>query len=147
MLGGLARLPGLLVPLVALATLAAGCGGSHASVSSTVSSSTAPRTTTTSSCRAADRARALARIRADLAALRRAAAEPTRDTLAGGPAVNRATDRFLLDVNTAPLDNLVRNRLIDHAAAALVGSCEQCFQALEASRPIPAIAQGDAGCR
>ena len=32
-----------------------------------------------------------------------------------------------------------KNRMIDHAAAALVGSCEQCFQALEAERPIPEI--------
>jgi hypothetical protein len=36
----------------------------------------------------------------------------------------------------------VKNRFIDHAAAALVGSCELCFQALEASRPIPSIGHG-----
>ena len=58
--------------------------------------------------------------------------------------MNAATDRFLHDVDVAPLDNLVRNRLIDHAAAVLVGTCEQCFQALEAERPIPSI-RGHAG--
>jgi hypothetical protein len=36
--------------------------------------------------------------------------------------------------------------MIDHAAALLHGSCEQCFQALEAERPIVNIAHGDLGC-
>ena len=41
-----------------------------------------------------------------------------------------------------------KNRMIDHAAAALVGSCEQCFQALEAEQPIPGIKEHGrgAGC-
>jgi hypothetical protein len=126
-----------------LGLAASGCGGgSHGS---TAAATTARAHAGGSACRPAAKARALAKIDADLAALRRAAAKPSRNTLAGGPAVNRATDRFLLDVGTAPLSNIVRNRLIDHAAAALVGSCQQCFQALEASRPIPAIAQGDRG--
>jgi hypothetical protein len=124
-----------LLPLLLAAALT-GCGGSHAA-----------GTTSTAACVQRAQARALSRLRADLAALREAAAKPATNTLDGGPAVNRATDRFLLDVSTAPVDNLVRNRMIDHAAAALVGSCEQCFQALEAARPIPAIAQGDTGCR
>jgi hypothetical protein len=122
------------------AALLAGCGSGQAHTGSSSSSiRAAPK------CDSRARARALAKLRADLSALRRAAARPAENTLAGSPAVNRATDRFLLDVDTAPLDNLVRNRLIDHAAAALVGSCEQCFQALEAARPIPAIAQGERG--
>jgi hypothetical protein len=58
---------------------------------------------------------------------------------------SRLTDRFLEDVDAAPIDNLTRNRMIDHAAAAVSALCPQCFQALEADRPIPAIAQGDAG--
>ncbi|MHB8471119.1 MAG: hypothetical protein ACYDCH_15400 [Gaiellaceae bacterium] len=52
----------------------------------------------------------------------------------------RATDAFLHDVFVAPIDDVTRNRLIDHAAAALVGTCEQCLQALEANRPIVAMA-------
>jgi hypothetical protein len=93
--------------------------------------------------------RALARLDADLAALKKAAALPTKDPLHGNRAVNRATDRFLLHVLTAPIDNLVRNRMIDHAAALLHGSCEQCFQALEAERPIVGIAHTHTGvaCR
>ena len=66
----------------------------------------------------------------------------TSDTLRGNAAVNAATDRFLLDVAKGKVDLLVKNRFIDHAAAALVGSCELCFQALEASRPIPSIGHG-----
>lgn len=92
-------------------------------------------------CRRAS-ARWRARLRRDVAAIRRAARLETRDTLKGNAAVNAATDRFLLDVAKAPVDLLVKNRFIDHAAGALVGSCEQCFQALEASRPIPSIGHG-----
>jgi hypothetical protein len=77
--------------------------------------------------------RAIAKLNADIAALRRA------KSIA---ATNRATDRFLLDVATAPITNLKRNRMIDHAIGALGGTCEQCFQALEAARPIPNIRTG-----
>ena len=83
--------------------------------------------------------KALRRIDADVAALKRASRLPTRSTLRGNAAINRATDAFLRDVELAPISNLQRNRLIDHAAAALVGSCEQCFQALEAGRPIVTV--------
>ncbi|MDX6472665.1 MAG: hypothetical protein QOK22_1481 [Gaiellaceae bacterium] len=97
-------------------------------------------------CRSPKQAQALVRLNADLAAIRTAAALPVTDALKGGPEINRATDRFLHDVQTAPVGNLQRNRFIDHAAALLLGSCSQCFQALEAARPIPGIAHGDLGC-
>ena len=116
--------------LLGSVALLAGCGGGGG----------------TRACTSPERARALQRLDADLAAIGRAAALPVHDALKGGPAVNRATDRFLLDVATAPIDNLQRNRLIDHAAAALAGSCAQCFQALEAQRPLVSIAHGDLGC-
>jgi hypothetical protein len=86
--------------------------------------------------------RAQTRLDRDLASVRTAAARPSRDTLKGNPAVNAALDRFLLDLARAPLNLKVKNRMIDHAAAAVIATCEQCFQALEASRPIPAIAHG-----
>ena len=82
---------------------------------------------------------------ADIAALRSAAKLPTKNRLLGNHAINVATDRFLRDVALAPIGNLARNRLIDHAMAALVGNCQQCFQALEAERPIPAIAHAHTG--
>jgi hypothetical protein len=118
------------VPVILCAFLLAGCGGSGAK----------------KACTSPKERQALTRLAADLAAIKRAAAQPVSDPLKGGPAINRATDRFLLHVETAPIDNLQRNRLIDHAAAQLLGSCEQCFQALEAERPIVNIAHGDLGC-
>jgi hypothetical protein len=90
----------------------------------------------TASCTSPKAARALAKLRADTAAIRAAANLPVKDTLKGNAAVSHATDTFLLDEELAPIDNLTRNREIDLAAAALVGSCVQCFQALEADRPI-----------
>jgi hypothetical protein len=116
--------------LVLCACLLAGCGGGGAM----------------QACRSPNEQRALTRLQADLTALERAAALPAPNPLKGNAAVNRATDRFLLHVQTAPIDNLKRNRMIDHAAALLHGSCEQCFQALEAQRPIVSIAHGDLGC-
>ncbi|HUJ91519.1 MAG TPA: hypothetical protein VLW05_02390 [Gaiellaceae bacterium] len=117
--------------LVVCALLLAGCGSSGGAAAA-------------KPCVSPGAARALKRLAADTAAIRAAARLPTKNVLDGNAAVSRATDRFLLDVETAPLDNLTRNRLIDHAAAALVGSCEQCFQALEAERPIVTIAhKGD----
>jgi hypothetical protein len=119
-----------------LSLVAAGCGGSSKHEAATASK---PATTASAKCPREVTARWTARLRRDVAAIRRAASLKTSDTLKGNPQINAATDRFLLDVNTAPVDLLVKNRFIDHAAAALVGSCQQCFQALEAGRPIPAI--------
>ena len=121
--------------------LLAGCGGSAAPKTAPKTAGTTPKA---KACPGTQRA--LVKIRADIAALRAAAKLPTKDTLIGNHAINVATDRFLNDVALAPLGNLQRNRLIDHAMSALVGNCEQCFQALEAERPIPAIRAGDAKC-
>jgi Mg-chelatase subunit ChlI len=103
---------------------------------------TQPKTQTKTATRAQkkqcrNQAAALAKIQRDTAALRRAKTEAAMSTL---------TDRFLLHVATAPISNLQRNRLIDHAAAAVAVTCPQCFQALEAARPIPAIRAGQISC-
>lgn len=74
--------------------------------------------------------RALTRLQHDIASIKNATTSA---------AANRGTDRFMNDVFTLPIDNLTRNREIDHAAAALAGRCPQCFQALEANRPIVTI--------
>jgi hypothetical protein len=74
--------------------------------------------------------------------LRRAAAIPTKNTLLGNTAINRATDRFLNDGDLAHITNLKRNRMIDHAAGTLASTCAQCFQALEAARPLANIRSG-----
>jgi hypothetical protein len=52
---------------------------------------------------------------------------------------SRLTDRFLVDVEKAPIDNIARNRLYDHAAAAVAGLCHSCFEALESDRPVVTI--------
>jgi hypothetical protein len=106
----------------------------------------APTTTAAAPATCADVKAALAKIDRDLAAVRRAAKLPTKNTLDGNHAINVAIDRFLDDISLAPISNIQRNRLIDRAAAAVTGVCEQCFQALEANRPIPAIRMGDTRC-
>jgi outer membrane murein-binding lipoprotein Lpp len=114
---------GLLIAACAAPLLLAACG------SGGKTPSTSPERCT----------RAIARLEADVNSLRRAA--DRRDEAA----LNRGTDRFLRDVALAPIDNKLRNRMIDHAAGALIGACEECFQALEAARPIPSIRLGDSG--
>jgi len=128
----MARASILLAGLV-LCLAACGSGSHHSAARTTTRSCTDPRA-----------ARDLARLRADVAAIRIAARKPTKNTLDGNPAVNHATDRFLADEGRAHVSLLAKNRFIDHAAAALVGSCQQCFQALEAGRPIPAISHAGA---
>ena len=93
-----------------------------------------------------DTSKALTKLQSDIAAMRKAARLPTQNTLQGNHAVNVATDRFLNDVALAPVGNLKRNRLIDHAAGTLSGACQQCFQALEASRPVINIRLGEKRC-
>jgi Flp pilus assembly protein TadD len=104
----------------------------------------AQQQTSTRVCRAT--AEVLAKLQADIAAMRAAARTPTQDRLQGNHAINVATDRFLSDVAVAPIGNLKRNRLIDHAMGTLSGACEQCFQALEASRPVVNIRVGEKRC-
>jgi hypothetical protein len=77
---------------------------------------------------------------ADTGAMRKAAAKSSRSTLKGDPAVRHATSTFIDDLDRSSIDDLSKNRVIDHAAAAVATVCEQCFQQLEAMRPIPAIA-------
>ena len=123
----------ILLAGVVLGLAACGSGSHHSATRSTTRGCTDPRA-----------ARDLARLRADVAALRAAARKPTKDTFNGNAAVNRATDRFLADEGRAHVSLLAKNRFIDHAAAALSGSCQQCFQALEAERPIPSISHAGA---
>jgi hypothetical protein len=84
---------------------------------------------------------ALARAARDVGAMKKAAAATSKKSLKGTPALRASTARFLEDLKTSPLEGLTQNRLIDHAAAAVAFACEQCFQQLEANRPIPQIAR------
>ena len=83
--------------------------------------------------------KALVTLAHDIVAMRAASARATH-TLKGTSATRRATARFITDLNRSGIDDLSKNRVIDHAAAAVAPTCDQCFQQLEAMRPIPAIA-------
>ena len=72
--------------------------------------------------------------------MRSAAAKVRKSSLLGTPAVRRTTSAFLDDLDVSKLTPKAKNRMIDHAAAAVAAVCEQCFQQLEAVRPIPQIA-------
>ncbi len=81
-----------------------------------------------------------ARLGADVRALRAEAATVHGSSLLGTRALRRLTGRFIEDLQKSILTPKQRNRMIDHAAGAVATSCEQCFQMLEAIRPIPQIA-------
>ena len=121
-----------------LTLVGCGGGGSSASAPSVAARTTSGVVVEKRPCRKRTKAvvRAEARLKRDVRAIRRAAAQPTKDTLKGNRAVNVAVDRFLLDQGSLPLDAFTRNRFINQAAAASVSVCQQCFQALEANRPI-----------
>jgi len=82
---------------------------------------------------------ALETLARDVERMRVASADASH-TLKGTPATRTATSEFMLHLESSTIDNLSKNRLIDHAAAAVAFACDQCFQQLEAMRPIPAIA-------
>jgi hypothetical protein len=115
-------------------SLAAGCGGT------TYAGSAPPPTTTVSSPLVRALIRDYKRLGADISMLRADAAKVHKGTLLGTPALRRDTGRFIEDLERSHLSSKARNREIDHAAAAVATSCEQCFQQLEAIRPIPQIA-------
>lgn len=124
--------------LLTAALALSGCGSEHAAPSTTAPLPPAPNGSkayeaTAPPARLRVERRRLAR---DVRALR--ASAKGASSLKGTPAQNRATDAFLQTLQTSHLRLLERNRWIDHAAAAIAGSCDQCFQALEASRPIAA---------
>jgi hypothetical protein len=84
--------------------------------------------------------RDLARLWTNVTAIKQAAAKVSHRTLMGTPALQRATGAFLDRRDRTSLDPKFENRLCDFAASAGAGSCDQCFQMLEAARPIPDIA-------
>jgi len=134
--------------ILALIALA-GCGGNGGSATPAPPAQTAtqPRPAVypddpqvSARATTAGQKRDLVELWADTGAMRQAAAKSEHSSLKGDPAVRRATSSFIDDLDRSTIDNLSKNRVIDHAAAAVATVCEQCFQQLEAMRPIPAIA-------
>ena len=123
---------------VVAVVLLAGCGGSkHAAVTQ------ASPTTTIAKARTPlvrQLIRDYRKLGADVRAMRAAAAPVNKETLKGTPALMRTTNRFIDDLDKSHLSLKSKNRMIDHAAAAVATTCGQCFQQLEAIRPIVQIA-------
>ena len=81
------------------------------------------------------------KLTADLRRLRAAAATVKGFTQNGNAAINKAVDRFELDVAVESIPVQERSRFIDRAAAIVGPLCYLCFQALEANRPLAAGAK------
>ena len=81
------------------------------------------------------------KLTADLRRLRVAAATVEGYKQNGNAAINRALDRFELDVAEESIPVQERSRYIDRAAAIVAPHCYLCFQALEANRPLAAGAK------
>lgn len=138
---------GVALAVLAVATALAGCGGRDEPKSERTVRPRPPAASPFPSDPAlaarattARQRRELARLAADVRRIRAASAAAPRKTLQGTPAVRAATTRFIDDEQRSTLDGLTKNRVIDHAAAAVSPVCEQCFQQLEAVRPIVDIA-------
>jgi hypothetical protein len=134
--------------LLAVVSLTLTACGAHSS-SPPPAATTAPQSAAKAKAKAKackNQAVALAKIHGDIAALSAAYKLPVKDKLLGNHAINVATDKFLNDVQLAPISNLQRNRLTDLAMSAIGTHCQQCFQALEANRPIPSIHAGEISC-
>src|SRR3954447_23944070 len=138
------------IVLVALGVLAAACGGSRqAAPKPAPANPAAPKPSVnpfpqdpqilerTTSPRAR---RDLAVLASDITALRREAPHAKTGSRMGTPRLQRLTNHFLTDLKQSGVDIISQNRIIDHAAGVAAPVCEQCWQMLEAERPIPAIA-------
>jgi hypothetical protein len=127
------------VVVLSLALLA-GCGGSKAAQPVTPP----PATTTSKPTVRTPEVRALIRdyktLGVDVVEMRAAALKVHGQKLKGTPALRRTTGAFIEDLERSHLTLKAKNRMIDHAAGAVATSCDQCFQQLEAIRPIPQIA-------
>lgn len=130
------RLRGLF--LLALCAALAGCGGSSKPQVRAIPQSN----------RQCDGSKNLAKrelqrrkLNADLRRLRVAAATVKGFAQNGDAAINRAVDRFELDVAEESIPVQERSRFIDRAASIVGPRCYLCFQALEANRPLAAGAK------
>jgi hypothetical protein len=140
----LLRAVAVALAVVALSGLATACGGGGGEEQAggttyaveTVEVPTAP---TTRNCKglspAKQRVQRLA-LQRDLRNLRTAAVTVKGYTQNGNAALNRALDKFQLDIKQEALPVKKRSRFIDLAAAIVAPKCYLCFQALEANRPI-----------
>jgi hypothetical protein len=132
----------LLVVLCAAALAGCGSEARKASAPPPATSITSP-----SACKLTPATkRQLARAQRDLAKLRAVAGRQKRYTELGTSEMQLATGRYLDDLTTSKLGGIRVNRLIDLGASVVSAYCGQCFQMLEANRPIPALAHSPHPC-
>ncbi len=133
--------------MVALLLCVTACGGGHPRATSVT---TYPVQTvevqgdTPRSCKGGPKQKQIAqrrRLNRDLRQLRIAAATLHGHNEDGNAALNKALDRFQLDVAQEAISAFERSRFIDLAAAIVAPKCYLCFQALEANRPVAAGAK------
>jgi hypothetical protein len=129
-----------LFAVAAVCALAAGCGGGS-SPSTQIGKVVTEKRNCAGSKIAAKREQQRRRLNADLVQLRRAAATVNGHTENGNAALDKALDRFSLDVGNEALSVHERSDYINHAAAIVAPKCYLCFQTLESNRPIAAGAK------
>ena len=125
--------------------VAAGCGSKTAKQQTTTAA--AVPAVSQGACKLTTQTRAqVAKAQRDLAALRRLAKTQTGYTELGTTAMQNATGRYLDDLTNSKLDNYRINRMIDLGMSVAAAYCGQCFQMLEAARPIPAMKYNPTHC-
>lgn len=133
--------------MVALLLCVTACGGGHpraASVTTYPVQTVEVQGDTPRSCKGGPKQKQIAqrrRLNRDLRQLRIAAATLHGHNEDGNAALNKALDRFQLDVAQEAISAFERSRFIDLAAAIVAPKCYLCFQALEANRPVAAGAK------
>jgi hypothetical protein len=133
------RFRGLFV--LALCIALAGCGGTAGRPAQPIRAASQPDRQCDGSRDPAKRALQRRTLTADLRRLRVAAATVKGYTQNGNAALNKALDRFELDIAVESLPVFERSRFIDKAASIVAPRCYLCFQALEANRPVAAGAK------
>jgi hypothetical protein len=134
--------------LVALAAVAAGCGGKASSEGGVptyaVETVEVQGTGAVRQCNGLEKAKQVRQrrlLQRDLKELRAAAKTMKKYSEDGTPAMNKALDRFSLDIAKEALPAYTRSRYIDRAAAIVGPLCFLCFQTLEDNRPVAAGAK------
>jgi hypothetical protein len=126
---------------------ATGCGGGHSRAGAFTAypvQTVEVQGDTGRSCKGGPKQKQIAQRRLlnhDLRQLRLAAATVHGHNEDGNAALNKALDRFQLDVAQEAISAFERSRFIDVAAAIVAPKCYLCFQALEANRPVAAGAK------
>ena len=126
--------------LLVASLLVAGCGGSKKASTSTAANPFPQDPQILARNTSPQARRNLDELAGDIRKIRAEAPKAKAGSRMGTPRLQLLTTRFLEDLKRSDVDIVSQNRIIDHAAAVAAPVCDQCWQMLEAERPIPAIA-------